>query len=122
MGARASIHRLMPWLVTATLFGLYVSTLTAGNTYDAVIYAQFVERVAAGGGVFTDVFSPAHVAHLPLGTAITWTLQQLSVPVGGMLVLQLLAAFSGAAMGGLLVARLAPETGLPLAVTTSFAA
>jgi hypothetical protein len=122
MRARISVPRLMPWLVAVGLLALYLSTLTAGNTYDAVIYAQFVERVASGGGLFTDFFNPAHVAHLPVATAITWALQRLSVPVGGMLVLQLLAALAGAAMGGFMVTSLAEDTGLPLAVMTSIAA
>jgi len=122
MPDRAIARRFVPWLVAVVVLCLNVSTFTAGNTYDAVIYAQFVEGVTGGSELFTDFFNPYHVAHLPVATAITWTLQHLSIPVGGMIVLQLLAAIGGAAMAGFMVARLAPDTGLPLAVATSLAA
>lgn len=120
--AASSLARLAPWIVAALLLTLYLSTLTAGNTYDAVIYAQMVERAAGGGGVTLDFFAPQHVLHKPLAAGLTWLAQSAGVPVSGMVVLQVLAALGGAALGGLLVASLRPDCGLPLAVTTALAA
>ncbi len=99
--------------------GLYVSTLTADNSFDAVIFASFVERAAASGPMFLELFQPQHVAHLPLATALTLALHAAGAPVGGLLVLQLMAAIAGGCAVALFVACLRPHAGLPLALAAS---
>ena len=120
--APPSMRRLAPWITALAMLGLYLSTFTAGNTFDAVIYAQAVERAASMSGFTADFFTPTHVLHLPLAAGVTWLLHAASLPVGGLFVLTLLAALGGAAMAGFMVAALADDVGLPLAVTTAVAA
>lgn len=78
--------------------GLYLSTLTADHTHDAVVFALFSERAVGSGQLFLELFHPHHVLYNALGAAILWLATVVGLPLGGLGLLQLLSAAAGAAL------------------------
>ena len=94
----------------ATL-GLYLSTLTADHSFDAIFFAMSAEAAVAKGGAFLELFHPQHVLHQAGAALVVAALHSIGVDVGALIVLELISAVGGAALAGLVVHRVAVLTG-----------
>lgn len=115
----AAMTRLAATVTGLVALGLYLSTLTSANTFDAVVFSMFTERAVAEGSGFLELYHPQHVLHLPVAAVVLRLLHAAGLEIGALVVLQLLAAVSGGALAFLLVRLLAPSCGGALAAASS---